>query len=93
MALDVDKLKEKIEDKYGDLDDEMGCYINHNWLSVKDVVDLIDDCGDDADALKDRLEETYGDLHDDTGCSVGDMNEWLSVKSVVNLIDDCTDED
>lgn len=92
MALDVDKLKDKIEAKYGDLDDEMGCYINNNWLSVKDVVDLIDDCGDDADALKDRLEETYGDLHDDTGCSVGN-NEWLSVKSVVNLIDDCTDED
>ena len=25
-----DILKEKIEAKYGDLDDEMGCYINHN---------------------------------------------------------------
>lgn len=92
MALDVDKLKEKIEDKYGDLDDEIGCYVNHNWLSVKDVVDLIDDCGDDADALKDRLEETYGDLQDTSGC-YGGNSEWLSVKSIVSLIDDCTDED
>lgn len=92
MALDVDKLKEKIEDKYGDLDDEIGCYVNHNWLSVKDVVDLIDECGDDADALKDRLEETYGDLQDASGC-YGGNSEWLSVKSIVNLIDECTDED
>lgn len=92
MALNVDKLKEKIEDKYGDLDDELGCYVNHNWLSVKDVVDLIDDCGDDADALKDRLEETYGDLQDTSGC-YGGNSEWLSVKSIVSLIDDCTDED
>lgn len=92
MALDVDKLKEKIEDKYGDLDDEIGCYINNNWLSVKDVVDLVDECDDDADALKNRLEETYGDLQGSSGCYAGN-NEWLSVKSIVNLIDDCTDED
>ena len=92
MALDVDKMAEKIENKYGDLDDEIGCYINNNWLSVKDVVDLVDECDDDADALKTRLEETYGDLQDASGCYAGN-NEWLSVKSIVNLIDECTDED
>ena len=74
MALDVDKLKEKIEDKYGDLDDEMGCYINHNWLSVKDVVDLIDDCGDDA---------SEGDAADRVGNSadgkVCESSAWDSI--------------
>ena len=92
MALDTDKLKDKIEAKYGSLDDESGCYVHSEWLSVKDVVDMIDDCGDNADALKDRLEENYGDLRDEAGCYVGD-GEWLSVKAIVNLIDECTDED
>ena len=47
--MDTQKLKEKIEDKYGDLDDEAGCYIRHEWLSVKDIVDLIDECDDGDD--------------------------------------------
>ena len=45
--MDAYKLKEKIEEKYGSLDDESGCYINGEWLSVKDIVDLIDECNDD----------------------------------------------
>lgn len=36
-------LKELIEDKYGSLDDERGAYINGKWLSVKDIVDLIEE--------------------------------------------------
>ena len=41
------KLKEKIEEKYGSLDDECGCIVNGEWLSVKDIVALIDECDDD----------------------------------------------
>lgn len=44
--MDAYKLKEKIEEKYGSLTDEFGCYINGQWLSVKDIVDLIDECDD-----------------------------------------------
>lgn len=38
------ELKDKIEAKYGDLNDECGGYVNGEWLSVKNIVDLIDEC-------------------------------------------------
>lgn len=42
--MDAQILKEKIEEKYGSLDDETGGYVNGEWLSVKNIVDLIDEC-------------------------------------------------
>ena len=45
--MDAYKLKEKIEEKYVSLNDECGCYVNGEWLSVKDIVDLIDESDDD----------------------------------------------
>ena len=36
-------LKGLIEKKYGSLDDERGAYLNGRWLSVKSIVDLIDE--------------------------------------------------
>lgn len=42
--IDAEKLKSKIEERYGSLDDERGCYSNGEWLSVKAIVDLIDYC-------------------------------------------------
>lgn len=47
--VDAQKLKDKIEEKYGSLDDESGCFVNHEFLSVKDIVDLIDECDDGDD--------------------------------------------
>jgi hypothetical protein len=47
--VNAQKLKDKLEEKYGSLDDESGCYVNNDWLSVKDVVDLIDECDDGDD--------------------------------------------
>ena len=90
--MDTQKLKEKIEETYGSLDDECGCYAgNEEWLSVNSIVNLIDQCNTDgeidADELKAKIEENYGDLDDESGCYVHD--EWLSVKDIVNLIDDC----
>lgn len=35
-------LKEMIEEKYGDLTDECGCYVRHEWLSIAEIVKLID---------------------------------------------------
>ena len=43
------ELKDKIEAKYGSLDDECGCYVNGEWLSVKNIVHLIDECDDGDD--------------------------------------------
>ena len=45
--MDAQELKDKIEAKYGDLENELGCYVNGEWLSVKDIVELIDECGRD----------------------------------------------
>lgn len=34
-------LKEMLEEKYGDLTDECGCYVRHEWLSIAEIVKLI----------------------------------------------------
>lgn len=47
--VNAQKLKDKIEEKYGSLDDEFGGYVNGVWLSVKDIVALIDECDDGDD--------------------------------------------
>ena len=48
VFIDKEELLEAIERKYGDLNDECGCsvYVNgdYEWLSVKDIVDVINDC-------------------------------------------------
>lgn len=47
------ELLEAIERKYGDLNDECGCSVfangNYEWLSVKDIVDIINDCAEYED--------------------------------------------
>ena len=40
-------LKKLIEQKYGTLDDERGCYVNGQWLSVANIVSLIDETDED----------------------------------------------
>lgn len=87
----AEQLKDKIENTFGSLDDESGAYVNNQWLSVKDIVDLIDD-DDNKDSLKDKLEVKYGDLEDECGKYVRN-GEWLSVKSIVDLIDECDDDE
>lgn len=36
------RLKQLIERKYGDLDNDRGCNVNGQWLSVAAIVELID---------------------------------------------------
>ena len=45
--MDAQELKDKIEQKYGSLDSEIGCLVNGEWLSVQEIVDLIDECDRD----------------------------------------------
>lgn len=47
--VNAQKLKDKIEEKYGSLEDESGGYVNGEWLSVRDIVNLIDECDDGDD--------------------------------------------
>lgn len=42
--MNATELLNKLELRYGSLDDESGCYVNGSWLSVKDIVDLIGEC-------------------------------------------------
>ena len=48
MFIDKEELLEAIERKYGNLDNERGCTVfvngDYEWLSVKDIVDIINDC-------------------------------------------------
>ena len=41
----LQSLLDRLEDKYGDLDNNNGCYVSTNngshWLSVQEIVDLI----------------------------------------------------
>lgn len=46
--INKEELLEKIEEKYGSLDNEMGCgcYVNgeYVWLSIAAIVELIEEC-------------------------------------------------
>ena len=41
MTIDVNELLELIRGRYGDLDNECGCYCNGEWLSICDIVGMI----------------------------------------------------
>ena len=48
ILIEKEELLNAIERKYGDLNDEGGCYVStdngYEWLSVKDIVDVINSC-------------------------------------------------
>ena len=55
IFISKEELLDALEKKYGELDDECGCSIYTNkgfeWLSIKNIVDIIHDCDiyDDED--------------------------------------------
>ena len=57
MYIEKEELMELLERKYGNLNDSCGCSVyvdgEYEWLSVKDVVDVINDCCtyDDEDLI------------------------------------------
>lgn len=48
MLIEKEELFELLERKYGDLNNECGCYVStedgYNWMSIKDIVDVINEC-------------------------------------------------
>ena len=40
--INKEDLKELLENKYGDLSDDSGCYVGGSWLSVSAIVELIE---------------------------------------------------
>ena len=44
--INKDELFQKLYEVYGDLDNDMGCYRGDAWLSIKNIVDIINECDD-----------------------------------------------
>lgn len=44
MNIYKDELLEKLEHKYGDLDNDRGCYSNNIWLSTASIKEIIESC-------------------------------------------------
>ena len=44
MMINKEDLKDTIEEKYGDLSNNCGCYINSEWLSISDIIEIVDNC-------------------------------------------------
>lgn len=44
MQINKEELLEKIEATYGDLDNPCGSIVNGEWLTVKAIVNLIEEC-------------------------------------------------
>ncbi len=40
-VVNVSELFDALQEKYGDLDDDCGCYIGSEWLSVKQIVETV----------------------------------------------------
>lgn len=45
MYIDKEELLELLKEKYGQLNNDCGCYCrNGEWLSISAIVDVIDEC-------------------------------------------------
>lgn len=48
MLIDKAELMERLENIFGDITDDGGCYVDTNndyeWLSLRRIVDIINDC-------------------------------------------------
>ena len=43
----LNKLIERLEERYGDLQDNGGCFVEGEWLSLKQIYDIIDELDND----------------------------------------------
>lgn len=74
-----------IEELYGDLNNECGCYINNAWLSVFNITQIINNSSDNYEDILQELQEKYGDLNNDCGCYTN--NNWLSISRIVEILE------
>lgn len=43
MNINKEELLEALKKKYGDLNNDRGCYVNGRWLSIYDIVKIIEE--------------------------------------------------
>ena len=65
-ALDKRLLLRRIEQMYGNLDNERGSYINNRQFSVSKIVEIINESEDKKDLLL-KIESAYGNLDNEKG--------------------------
>lgn len=41
MQIDKEELLNMIEEKYGDLNNDRGCFCNGTWLSIYQIIEII----------------------------------------------------
>lgn len=44
MLINKEELLRRLEEKYGNLSDDSGCYVNGEWFSLESIVCLIEEC-------------------------------------------------
>lgn len=42
--IDKNELFKILEQKYGDLENDRGCYTNNRWLSIVRIIECINEC-------------------------------------------------
>lgn len=43
MYIDKEELLEVLKEKYGDLENDRGCFCDEEWLSIARIVDIINE--------------------------------------------------
>lgn len=77
---ELEQLAQRLQARYGDLDNEQGCYVDSGeWLSMQNVKEMIERSYSVEEFLE-ELEETYGDLSREIGCYID--GKWLSVERI-----------
>lgn len=92
MNVNKEMLLKELKRRFGDLDNDSGCYNNGRWFSIASIVEIINEhIGDiiDKDTLLESFEDKYGDLNDERGCYHGDI--WLSMSYITQLIEICSE--
>lgn len=44
MNINKEELLSELKRKYGDLENDCGCYVNNKWLSIYKIVEIIEEC-------------------------------------------------
>lgn len=53
VYIDITELSAALKKRYGDLDNDRGCYVNGEWLSLARISDMLCDCMKTGDIKED----------------------------------------
>lgn len=91
MVVYKEDLLELIKERFGDLNNNSGCYLNGVWFSIYEIVSVINKYNYDEidkDDLFGDLENKYGRLDNESGCYLN--GKWISMAVIYDLIEKCS---